>query len=182
MLSEVMFSPVKTDEGFEACTSIADEAFGDGYLSLSDFRRPNSLVFGAFHDRRLIGFFLSFIIDVDRIGDGNLKQTFKHRRKIVHLKSLGVVTQYRRNGIGTELTRCVVDFYLANGKRSFFVDLWKCGGEVPFAAIAGRFGFWAIKEVPNHWHHDSLARQYRCDVCGSPPCKCMAVLYVADFE
>ncbi len=54
---------------------------------------------------------------------------------------------------------------------------WISPDGISLDALARRQGFHILGGLPSHWREASLARGYRCRVCGTPPCECNAVLY-----
>jgi ribosomal protein S18 acetylase RimI-like enzyme len=44
--------------------------------------------------------------------------------------------------------------------------------------LLNKFGFYAEDEIKEYWKYESLCKKYKCKVCGAPPCKCTAIMFI----
>lgn len=61
--------------------------------------------------------------------------------------------------------------------RSTVGTIWKTETGAMMGSIVEKTGMKPLKEFPLYWSEDSIAKQYNCPVCGTPPCRCTAVIY-----
>jgi GNAT superfamily N-acetyltransferase len=164
-------------EHFEDLLPLADSAFGKGYLRELDFLVPGSLVFGAFVDSVFVAFLLARIVNEPFAHDSTSSMFPKLAYPLVHLKSMAVLPQWRLQGVATSLLAHCLGFFRTRGVVRFMAELWQKGDFVPASTLFERQGFSVVRQLPRFWYSHSVEHQYLCDVCGSPPCCCNAVLY-----
>lgn len=89
-----------------------------------------------------------------------------------------VKKDFQNKGVGSKL----VSFSIKElKKRSDIIVnvVWKAENKKNLGQTLQRHGLKPAKTIPGYWREDSLNRKYECAVCGPPPCKCIAEIYIS---
>lgn len=161
-----------------ALKDISNRCFGNHYLSSSDFLRDSSFCLGAFIDGILVGFALNYCVQKDDLEC--LIDHFANDNRYHLIKSVAILPQWQRMGIGMDLFKHSLQLAKSKGWNISYGIAWQCGSQIPSLAIFLHFGFEPKKTLTNFWYRDSIERGYQCAICGDPPCCCIAVLFVRE--
>jgi GNAT superfamily N-acetyltransferase len=111
-----------------------------------------------------------------RIEEARLAELLHPEQTICLRKQSAVAPAYRNKGIATTL--------LKQSIRQAFVQcnvilstMWVMKNLNLMQGILEKLHFKPLFEIADYWKEDSLRKHYACAVCGSPPCRCRAVLY-----
>ena len=103
----------------------------------------------------------------------------EHSRTIlIGYRNLTAVKQdFQNKGVGSRL----VDFSIKKLKKksNIIVNVvWKAENKINLGNTLLRYGLKPVKTITDYWREDSIKRNYDCAVCGRPPCKCTAEIYI----
>jgi ribosomal protein S18 acetylase RimI-like enzyme len=166
--------------------SIADQLFGQGYLNQKDFQSyidddaKTCLV--ARTNGTISGFQLiqtcspNQIMEIALSEEDWFTQQFAKKRSIGVLKSIAVSREFKKNGIGTLLTKQSIKLIQKTSKEIISI-CWEQKGDTPILAILEKCGMRLIHEIDEFWKIDSLIKKYNCQICGPPPCRCRGLIY-----
>ena len=175
-----------TQSHFSELISIANNSLGEGYITLSELKSyiehdsKDCLI--AKTNGKISGFQL---MKRCRLNDLNVlthsqKNWFRSRYKNYSsfgvLKTLVVLPENQKQGIGTMLTRKSLKILQGSSKKIISI-CWENEGITPVLALLQNCGMKQVHKFDSFWAKDSLAKKYRCIVCGAPPCKCNAFVY-----
>lgn len=164
---------------------IADDLFGANFISKTEFRSyildASKIGLVATHEDSIAGFLLLHVCEMNEL----LKYTVSekewfhsHFSKLTPVgvyKSIGVATQFKKQGIGNLLTRKGIELLHENVK-SIVAICWE-QDETPLLHLLENFKFNFARKINHFWTEDSLEKKYSCEICGEPPCQCNAFIY-----
>lgn len=162
---------------------IANSAFGDKFISKQELstyiNQPNQYLFVAIIDNEVVGFISAETCNKTELLNKVL-QPIDLPKNITNtgwIKQAAVNPNCFRKGIANKLLHSVTTA-LKNTCDTLFCISWKKGAVTPMSNLLLKNKFTSHKTIPNYWYNDSLTKQYNCDICGTPPCKCSAELYL----
>jgi GNAT superfamily N-acetyltransferase len=164
--------------------SIAEQQLGDSYIHENDFLDPDAISLCAVHGKNIIGFCIGKILKKDLFTSLYPAVSASLSRHFTYIDRLGLVASvatdpaYGGRGIASTLLRACLDEMDSAGLPLACAIGWKSGESVHVGGILERFSFRPVQEFQDFWKEDSLAKGYRCPVCGEPPCLCSAVVYI----
>lgn len=86
--------------------------------------------------------------------------------------------KFQGKGIGGKLVDCSVREL--RKKSTVIVNvLWKSDSKKNLANKLIQSGLNPVKIIPDYWQKDSIKRNYECALCGKPPCKCSAQIFIS---
>lgn len=98
------------------------------------------------------------------------RRPFDGDEPVIHLKTLGVVPEYRGEGVGTTLTAGLLEHV----DTPVVAEVWLHGGPTS-EGILTSLGFEHAVTVDDHWvGHDDVSD---CPACGGQPCTCPGAVY-----
>ena len=150
------FQPVDTDD----IIAIADVQLGENYITVDDLSACNVIVAEYVELQKCVGFCLSYIGQ-----DGE-----------AYVRTVAVSPDYSGQGIGTALIAKSVEYLKSIGAKKIMSPLWKHDGIVNSDVVFRRNAFLPVREIPDYWYADSIAKGYSCPVCGKG-CHCTCVMY-----
>lgn len=169
---------------------ISDKQLGKDYLTKKDLQdyidHPSYLNIKTTIENKITGFSIAQICSVVELKNMLLEEKkwltdqFKDHEPVFYRKITCVDPRYEEMGIAHKLVEHSLK-RIQSKVKSILSVCWKKNGVVPFGKILENFDFHILKEIPNYWKKDSLNKQYKCEICGDPPCRCSAVIY-AKFE
>lgn len=179
-------SSTSQQKDVHAILTIANIQLGDGYIQACDLQRDRSVSLIARISEDVVGFCLGTIITKSEL-HAKLPQlkwqnmnVFDSEALFGLVNSIAVDAPSKKLGVGHELMeRCIAELTELDASIVFMIG-WQSSEGVNIRSLANRNGFSELFEMPNYWRDDSLAHQYLCPTCGSPPCNCAAVLFVKD--
>ncbi len=151
---------LRTDD-IDAVLAIADSQLGEKYITETDLSEGK--VFVAEEDD--LGKIVGFCIALDGTKDGKS-----------YVRTVAVAQEFSGQGIGTALVAKAVEYLSSLGAKKIMSPLWKHNGVINSDVIFRRNGFRPVREIPEYWYADSLAKGYSCPVCGKG-CHCTCVMY-----
>ncbi len=164
---------------------IADMEFGKGYFDKNTLLNPNVFTHVVLlNNNDVIGFACGIVQNIK-----NIKTLFTNYppfvvnlilkyKNIGITKSLAIRNSLKHNHIGTALFAKRHVTFKNKGAEIIIMPGWqKPNGITSIDGIARRFGFTNMGVVKNFFYKDSLQRNYKCPVCGNPPCKCNVIVY-----
>jgi len=186
----------KRSQYFDAAVSVLSHNLGSEYINfetvttiLTTSAHAVLLAAIAKEDSTLLGACLSSIASEDKCREldsviravsdvPNLTGT----SKVGLLQSIAVNKNFRRMGVGSQLTIDALKYF----------KKWKCGSAIAIAWIPsdGRgdsrgmlkgAGFREIMIIHNFWEESSKKDNFRCPACGNPPCRCDAAIMFLDL-
>ena len=140
--------------------AIADVQLGEKYITIDDISACNVIVAEDVEMQKCVGFCLSYVGQ-----DGT-----------AYVRTVAVSPDYSGRGIGTALIAKSVEYLKSVGAKKIMSPLWKHDGIVNSDVIFRRNGFLPVREIPDYWYADSIAKGYSCPVCGKG-CHCTCVMY-----
>lgn len=98
---------------------------------------------------------------------------------IMGYRNLTAVKQeFQNKGVGGRL----VEFSVKKLKKKSDIItnvVWKAENKLSLGNTLQKFGLRPVKTITGYWRKDSIKRKYECAVCGPPPCKCTAEIYIS---
>ncbi len=140
--------------------AIADMQLGENYITIDDLSRCYALVSEDDEQHKCVGFCLSYVEQ-----DGK-----------AYVRTVAVNPDFSGQGIGTALIAKSVEYLKSIGAKKIMSPLWKHDGIVNSDVVFRRNGFLPVREIPDYWYADSIAKGYSCPVCGNG-CHCVCVMY-----
>lgn len=167
------------------CLSISDQELGEHYLSAQSFFGPDVYAVHGLLGREVVGFALGQIFDHHQFihHHAMIMKHFPAHLMLTHgnigvFSAMAVRKAYQRQGIGSLLAQCLLGHFDAGMVPLVIIAGWAAPDGVHIDRLAHEFGFSGQAMIHDYWLEDSVARGYQCPVCGDPPCRCSAVLYV----
>lgn len=174
----------------DAVLSISDAQLGRNYISKNILEHylaeEHFTVHVAIVAGEVVAFSLMIICSVETLAEELfaeeewIKATFENHQPTGYPKMAAVKTEMWGMEIGSRL----LIQQLAEAEKhvhSTVGTIWKTETGAMMGRIVEKTGMKPLKEVPHYWSADSLAKQYLCPVCGTPPCQCTAVIYAKFF-
>ena len=175
-----------TQSHFSEIILIANSSLGEGYITLSELKSyieddsKDCLI--AKTNGKISGFQLMKRCRLNDLNDlaHSQKNWFRSRYKNYSsfgvLKTLVVLPEKQKQGIGTMLTKKSLEILQESSKKIISI-CWENKGVTPVLALLQRCGMRPVCKFEAFWAKDSLAKNYHCMACGAPPCKCNAFVY-----
>ena len=161
----VLRAPRKKD--IHRIVQLADEVFGDGYLSTSEV---NSRYLILNLDGYLAGFVNTDIWD-------DLDATEEEGFSIGQIETIAVRPKHRGAGLGSLLVAAASATLIIENVDVIecYATTWSDTGVCFIKGALERNGFEKDTHFPRMWEHD--VQDYECRACKSTPCLCDATLY-----
>ncbi len=181
---DVIIEPL-TSHHLKETLQIADNQLGKGYVETRFLTDPEAIAHVAVsHLGRVLGFSCGKLFTRKELGLLNKKlpdellRFLPDKSKTGLTLSLAVDGKAQHEGVGTALFEARIRTFFNHDASGILMPGWqKPDGSTSIDPLAQKYGFKALGIVKNFFYHDSLKRQYRCPVCGPPPCRCGAVVY-----
>ncbi|MBL4754999.1 MAG: GNAT family N-acetyltransferase [Flavobacteriales bacterium] len=171
---------------FSDLLKLADALFGHGYLNKSELQSylhdPLKSGLVARTSGVIAGFLCMQTCDMDEmmsLAQGEqtwFNEQFSNNLPLGVLKTIGVSEPFKNRGIGTALTRKSIEM-LGRSSRCIVSICWDQKEDTPFSRVMEKCGMKMISRVAEFWSMDSLNKNYKCHICGSPPCRCDGLIY-----
>jgi len=165
---------------------IANEAFGNNFITTDDLEdfitQPYKNCYIAVLNNEILGFITTEICNSNQLKESLLiktDETFfpKSIASIGSIKQVAVNPKHLRKGIATSLLEHAITQLKLKSDTLFCISCKK-GDVTPMSNLLLKNNFSLLQTIPNYWHTDSLTQKYTCSICGAPPCKCSAELYL----
>lgn len=171
---------------FSELISIAKNSLGKGYITLSELRsyleEDSKVCLVAKTKGKISGFQLMKRCnpsDLNVLANSQkiwFRSRYKNYSSFGVLKTLVVLPENQKQGIGTMLTKKSIEILQESSKKIISI-CWENDGVAPVLGLLQKFGMKQINRFDLFWAKDSLEKKYRCIICGEPPCKCSAFIY-----
>jgi len=168
---------------FKEIIAIANQVLGKGFLTSTTLKEyinnPNKKALVVLMDQQVVGF-----INIDLTSSQQRPSVLLNEvddlnglLNIALIKQVIVLPSYQKKGFGKQLIQKIIEQNQLDN-TTYLCIAWKTGNNIPIKKALIHNGFNVEKEISNYWFSDSLQYQYHCLVCGAPPCKCNAVVFV----
>jgi ribosomal protein S18 acetylase RimI-like enzyme len=190
---DLTITPIPYNEPARAAAlALLRAGLGAGYIEeqeIADLQagRMNGTALGAFVNNELVGVLLGRMLEKETAaeyealaqGAGAAMGLAVHRLGL--LKSVAVKSGCRGHGIGTALSRAVLDHLKQAGATAVLAVSWESGTRDSSAGMLEAVGFRRVARIEDFWKEDSLRLGYRCPQCGNP-CRCAGILYLKGVD
>lgn len=165
---------------------IANTAFGENFISPTNFEdfiiQSHKNWFIAVLNNEILGFLTTEICNHIQLQESLLVKTdeqlfINSNTNIGVIKQVAVHPKHLRKGIATSLLTHAINNLKLNSDYLFCIS-WKKGDTTPMSNLLLKNNFSLHQTIPNYWYTDSLTQLYSCAICGTPPCKCSAELFI----
>lgn len=176
-----------TIDDFEDIIRIANKRLGEGYITTDELNAyvsvKDKIGIVATSNSKIVGFALAHICNrteaillILKEHDWFAKQ-FTNKDSIGILKTIAVDSAFSNQGIGTLLTRHRIEI-IKKKTTSILAISWEHKKNLANTKMLEHFGLSLKRKIKNYWKKDSLLKTYTCETCGTPPCKCSALIYI----
>jgi GNAT superfamily N-acetyltransferase len=172
---------------FPECMALVDRTQGKGILGSDYFERcareSDRLLLLALLDDALVGLAGARVLSKDDFdyylpfGREAVLELFQLHRVGV-MSTASVVEPMQGQGIGQALTRRRIQWMNESGCSVQIAVSWASGLPHTSDRVFAKLGFKHLSRVDGFYEKDSAQRGWICPVCGSPPCRCSASLYL----
>ena len=170
------------------CLALVERTQGKGIFEPDYFGRCASgegdrLLLIALLEGKLVGIATARVLpenDFDYyvpFGKEAVERLFQQHR-VGSMETASVTESLQGQGIGQELTRHRIRWLSEAGCTPVIGVSWESGLANTSDRVFTKLGFERLSQVRGFYAHDSVRRGFICPVCGSPPCRCSASLYV----
>lgn len=173
---------------FETITAICDNTLGKNYVdhSFLSTHRNTKYMLGAFLNKELIGIAINEIATVNDYKNSFLlcesvkfNNFIKHKTTIGKIGIVAIKKEYQTKGIGSLLFSSAATL-LQNSTDALFTIHWLNEAYAVNPKYIVNNGFSPLTQIENYWTKDSLGKKYNCPICGTPPCKCSARIFIKE--
>lgn len=165
---------------------ISDKLFGHNYLTKPELQQyindNNKIGIVSKNESGITGFQLMQIDKPENIVATMLserewfRKQFSAHKLIGVLKTIAVKEGFQNQGVGTLLTKKSLD--ILKKKTSLIISIcWDKDGNNSISKILEKFNLKLVRQINEYWKDDSIEKNYSCKICGSPPCRCNALIY-----
>ena len=164
--------------------AIAEHQLGDSYIQEADFLDSRHISLCALHAGTAAGFCMGKVLDKKDFASQYPKIAEALTRRLTYADTVGIVTSmatapaFERQGVAHALLAGCLAKLDALSPSLICTLGWKSARGVHIDGLVRKFSFQPVHEFVEYWKEDSLAKRYRCPVCGDPPCRCNAVVYI----
>lgn len=161
---------------------LANQALGNNFITKQElatyFNNPKRYLLVAIINNEVVGFITAEICNKTELLNKVLQliDLPKNITNIGWIKQVAVHPNYFRKGIANKLLKTTTTTLNPFCDTQFCIS-WVKGTVTPMSNLLLKNNFTLHQTIPNYWYNDSLTKQYNCDICGTPPCKCSAELY-----
>jgi ribosomal protein S18 acetylase RimI-like enzyme len=173
---------------FPECLALVDRTQGKGIYTPEYFSRCASgegdgMVLVALLEGKLAGVATARVLPEDGFtyytpfGKEAVEQLFQQHR-VGSMETASVTESLQGQGIGQELTRHRIRWLSEAGCTAMVGVCWESGLTNTSDRVFRKLGFERLSQVKGFYIDYSVRRGFICPVCGSPPCRCSASLFV----
>lgn len=160
---------------------------GEGYLTPQRLRRDITEQIGhvAVHEQKIVGYCISECLNPQSLKGqllGHPQDEFidlvraDKRGTLGLIQSVGVDPTYRKMGIASQMVQSGMADLKFRGIETIMALAWKTD-TIHIGGVLTKLGFSARKQYEEFWSEQSIQYNFKCPVCGLPPCRCSAVLF-----
>lgn len=186
-MSEGLYIRSFTESDFKKITQLADGRLGKDYLTAKELqtyvKKRNKIGIVALLNDKIVGFALAQLCDtktlLEEVVDKRewFQETFKQAKYIGLFKTVAVDENYSGRGIGSALISYRMEA-MRKKTNHLLVISWVRKQQSIIGHLFEKKGFTLRKQIDNYWKNDSIEKGYNCIVCGEPPCRCSAKVYI----
>ena len=165
---------------------ITNKLFGEDYVSKFELQNyvdgNNKTGLVTRKNNTITGFQLMLTCGLDEMMSLVLcqrdwfKEQFSNHLPIGIIKTIAVSDEFKNQGIGTALTLKGIEM-LEKTSNCIISICWDQKDNTPFSTILEKCGMKLTRGITEYWREDSLNKNYKCKICGPPPCRCDAFIY-----
>lgn len=183
---DIVIQPIRHDE-IATVVGIANQELGTDFITPAEIKRylanPSKYtLLVARKNNETVGFCSAYKLTPAEIQAmaprPELPTPFSITPQTGMLKTMAVQNAHTKQGIGTKLVSHILDILVQDGIKEIYSIGWKKDGKVSIGNILLRHGFKQHRNVENYWFEDSILKNYDCALCGPPPCRCHAAIFV----
>ncbi len=173
----------------EQVLEIADTELGKFYIKKDTLLNPNVFTYVALSDNdKIIGFSCGMVQDAKLLGETLRKFSPQILRRISKYKKIGlsmssaIRDDMKRKGFGTAMFQKKISTFKEKGVEIILMQGWQQPNSITsIDSIARRFDFKILGIENDFFLKDSINIGYHCPVCGPPPCRCSAIIYLKEM-
>ena len=165
--------------------SLISSQLGEGYFTEADFVKldadPMSLGFEATDNNGdVLGIITAMTLPHNeavallKISPENLPEYAKNAKEIGIFKTIAVSQKAKGKGIGSALTKQLLESFKQQNISVIACVAWKYGETENIKGVMKAFDFKCFQEIPDYWVEDI---NLICPACKVPPCHCQANIY-----
>lgn len=175
------------EEHLKKVLNISKTVFGEGFLTDNQLhtylKNETKKGFVLTAHNQVLGFITVEILTPDHLNNSLLKDGRLIHDKLSNCSSIGFIKQviihpeHQQKGLGKQMIKATIQ-QLNKDVGAWLCIAWMQGKVIPIekALLINHFKKEVV--IENYWKEDSLTNKYNCIVCGTPPCKCNAVVYL----
>ena len=174
----------------EKIITLSNELIGFNYLTrgkLSIIRSDPGYILYTVHVKGIFaGFSLVKICKSEElinelfIDEFFLKRIFPDKKKIAIVRISALCKEFQGLGIWKKIEE--YRFNSLKGKAESIIRIYWDKERALIKKNTDSYNYTILKEIPFYWSKDSIDKQYECQICGKPPCKCKALVLVKFLE
>lgn len=173
-----------------AVLDVADEQLGKDYVQYDELvestkNHASSIARFVSTGGKVVGFCTGTVVNTEdlpgllRLSADRMPKVLGYRGAVGLIKSVAVSDAMRGRGVGSALVNAMLGDFETLGTPAVCAIAWRSDKGLNIGGILTRADFRPILELPEYWREDSLENDYKCPVCGEPPCQCSGVLFVS---
>ena len=165
---------------------ISNQVFGSNFISPNELKKycgsTSKKAFIIVKKKLILGFITIEILSLKKLHQVILKENewfinLCKPHKIALIKQVVVVSSEQKKGFGSQLVKYAKEQTI-NDVDMFLCLGWTKNHTIPIEKALLNNHFFKETVIQNYWEADSLKKKYNCIVCGKPPCKCDATVYL----
>ena len=168
--------------------AIANQQLGEGFLPTGELlamldARDIYICKTAVDGPTVLGFCLCRLISADELSNylgvdhALLPRFVDVANKIGVIKTIATVQAVQGHGVGFKLAHAADKALLDAGVGAVLSPAWCNKDHINSDGVLRSIGLQPGALIPNFWATDSVANNYMCPACGTPPCHCTMMLY-----
>lgn len=171
----------------EELVHLSNISTGEGYFDKDYFLdyleapQKHSLIYSI--NKTPVGFSLLELVSIDKFFEtpsafnGEMRRSMGDVDSLVVRRATSVHPNHRRKGIANDMVQRSLKIF--NEAADAMVSIaWKSTKGVHMRWPLENNNFRPILEMKNFYYELSISRNFICPICGDPPCKCDAILYM----
>ena len=163
---------------------ISNEVFGQYFLNLAYLNiylnsDSNKSLVAITPENRVVGFLFlekfSFVKNSKHFISNKdwFNNWFTPKQNLTLIKQIAVTSAYQSKGVGKLLLNQVNQL-----NTTLVCVVWDKGEKTPLRYLLSKNNFVQELKIEKYWSNESVEKNYLCDICGQPPCKCNAEIYI----
>ncbi|MEI7597299.1 MAG: N-acetyltransferase [Bacteroidota bacterium] len=167
---------------------ISDRFIGENFQtfhSVENYLKNKKNILKVYRvNNKIVGFIKGKVIKSNLLQDTLLKTNqiiiddLSCNEYVGYFETICVKETFRRKKIATDL---LLDLIASLKKiepiNIVYSTVWKTSDGTNAKKLVENIDFKIVSEIPDYWHDDSIAKNYKCPKCNLPPCKCSMLFY-----